>query len=96
MNKEGIVSQLFSINKMWSATILLWIYRIGLVLIPLCEFIASFAGGILAVIATIILFIPLTILLWRISIEFSFVVFGIYDKLSSIDSNIKNKISESK
>ena len=91
MKKESIISQLFSINKMWSATILLWIYRVGLVLFPLIELIFSFNEGFLAVLGTIILFIPLTIVIWRVLIEFSFVVFGIYDKLSSIDSSIKSK-----
>lgn len=91
MKKESIISQLFSINKMWSATILLWIYRVGLVLFPLIELIFSFNEGFLAVLGTIILFIPLTIVIWRVLIEFSFVVFGIYDKLSSIDSSINNR-----
>ena len=91
MKKESIISQLFSINKMWSATILLWIYRVGLVLFPLIELVFSFNEGFLAVLGTIVLFIPLTIVIWRVLIEFSFVVFGIYDKLSSIDSSIKSK-----
>ena len=95
MEKESIVSQLFSIKKMWSATILKWIYRIGLVVFPLVEIILSFYGGFLGFLGTLLFIIPLTILFWRIFIEAGFVIFGIFDKLSSIEAIAKNKEKES-
>lgn len=87
--KNKILNEMFSLNKMWSAIILSYVYRIGLIVIPLLELFLSITQGAASVILTLIIFIPLTILVWRISIELPFVIFGIYDKLASIDAKIK-------
>ncbi len=94
------IKDLWSINTMFTTYILTWIYRIAIIVIPIvgfyqfCNIVRYCSGNDVPLCFLAFLFIVfLSIVGVRLITEFLLVVFGIFNKLSSIEAIIKNKNS---
>jgi len=83
----------FSFKKMISSTLIKIIYVIGAVLITIFGIVAMFgvlpySSGIVNVLWGLVILV-LGNLIWRVTCEIWIVIFGIHDRLVSIESEIK-------
>ncbi len=95
MNK--FFRDMYSFDKLVLTDLLLWIYRIGVIFIGvvgvlygLSEMANSFFGGLF----TVIIGTPLAMLVFRIQMEFVYLIVGIYNKLSAINAKIAEPPAE--
>lgn len=79
------IKSFFSLDKLILSTLIVWVYRVFVVIAPLCVLIAtfsvpSFGEGLLM----LLIGVPLSILSVRIYCELFYLAVGIYNRLGEI------------
>lgn len=89
------IKDIFSLDKLVLATVLLWIYRIFLCVVVIGGAVSGlgliFNGEFLSGLFAIVIGIPLGVLFLRIWVELVYLVVAIHEKLREIRDILKNK-----